>query len=102
MHHRTNLFGLHVPFHLIKLIKSAQFQFFVVFDSELFEESRLRVKIATGAKETLPEVKLGSLASQTDSLPIELAAPSFTYDIFSLDYEAQTGRKLVPFIRVFG
>ena len=40
-----------------------------------FEDSRLRVKIATGAKETSPGIELKSLALQADSLPIELAGP---------------------------
>ena len=43
------------------------------------KKSRLRVKIATDAKETSPVAKLGSLALQADALPIELASPGDRY-----------------------
>ena len=47
-----------------------------MFDSETFEESRLNIKIAMGAKETSTIVKLRLLALQADALAIVLAGPS--------------------------
>ena len=55
-----------------------------MFDSELFKESRLHVQIATGAKETLPVVELGSQAFQADALWIELAGPGTLFHHFLL------------------
>ena len=69
--HRTNLFRL----RSLSLNRDC-----VIFNPVLvvgleFEESRLRVIIATGAKETLPGIELVSLALQAEALPIKLAGP---------------------------
>ena len=63
----------YVPFHSINSCKVCANPVLIV-DLE-FEESRLGIKIAMGAKETSPGIELGLLASQADALPIEQAGP---------------------------
>ena len=67
----------------------------LVVDLE-FKESRLRVYIATGAKETSPGIQFGSLASQADALLIELAGPGKDFYLLRKHLKSAQGALVVP------